>query len=100
MRIATIVLACILVLLAAIPASVQGQMMRPQMRAVPQNLIIVVIPTRYIDPSDVAWLFGGQIIQGGGMYGGGSGGSGYGGGNSGYGGSNRGSSGSSGRRQR
>ena len=68
-----------------------------------KNLPLRLIIVKYADPADMAYLFGGDVIEGGGMYGGGSGGSsggGYGGssgGSSGYGGSSSRSSGSSNR---
>ncbi|MEN6547428.1 MAG: STN domain-containing protein [Armatimonadia bacterium] len=57
-----------------------------------KNLPLRLIIMKYADPADMADLFGGEIIEGGGLYGGGGGGGGNSGG--GYGGSS-GSSGSS-----
>lgn len=70
------------------------------------DLPLRLIMLKHADPADLAWLFGGDVVEGGGLYGSGGGGdyggssyggdSGY-GGNSGYGGSSnsRGRSGSS-----
>lgn len=45
-----------------------------QKKSLPLRLIIV----KHADPADLAWLFGGQVVEGGGLYAGGSGnGSGY-----------------------
>lgn len=51
-----------------------------------------LIQLQYADPADLAWLFGGNVVEGGGLYAGGSNGGGYGGGNSnnGWGGNNSG----------
>ena len=62
MRVFLIVLACILVLLVATPASSQGmrQPARPTRTAqpmiVPANLMLVVIQMKYADPADMAFL--------------------------------------------
>ena len=58
-----------------------------QQPTIQQQLPLRLIFLKYADPSDIAWLFGGQVIQGGGQYGG------QGGNSGGYGGSNQGSSG-------
>ena len=101
MRVSLIVLACILVLLVATHASAQGvqQTQLTQPRIVSANLVFIVIRMKYADPADIAFLFGGSVVQGS-MYGGNGSNSGGSGNSSSSGnssrGSNRGSSNSSG----
>lgn len=81
----TLLIAVLMLALFAAPVLAQTQIQRSDL---PLRLIIV----KYADAADIAWLFGGQVIQSGGMNGGGGYGGGN-GGNSGYGGGYGGNSG-------
>ena len=79
---------------AAVPGAPGTTTGEEEEEDLPLRLIIV----KYADPADMAFLFGGDVIEGGGMYGGGGGGGGgYGGGSGGYGGSSGGYGGGSSR---
>lgn len=82
-----ILAALLIAYLLAVPVISHSQTLggRPQWTPQPQPQVYVpvrVIQLRFLDPADVALLFGGIVIQGGGTYGGGYGGNsgGYGGG--------------------